>query len=297
MAVQQFVIIVNPHSGKRRGPAVLEQVRPVFAAAGAELQVHVTESPGHASELAAALDLEGRDGICVIGGDGTLHEAVGGLMRREQPARIPLGVIPGGTGNSVAEHLGYLTAPEAARRILAGRVQPFDVARVRMGGRLAYCVNIVGWGFAVDINRTAEWLRVLGPPRYAIAALGQILRPRRRRARVTLDGQALEGDFLLVAGCNTRFTGKGMNLAPGAEAGDGLIDVVLVRRASRLQILLMLGRVFSGTHLALPCVEVRRVCSFAIESRSPHPLNLDGELTGSTPVEVAVLPSALRIFA
>ena len=79
--------------------------------------------------------------------------------------------------------------------------------------------------------------------------------------------------------------------------GDGLIDVVLIRRASRLQILKLLRGVFDGSHLSMPGVEAARVRAFAIESAGPEGLNLDGEITGRTPLEVEVLPGALRVFA
>jgi diacylglycerol kinase (ATP) len=206
-------------------------------------------------------------------------------------------VVPAGTGNSAAEHLGCTDPHEAARRIVAGRCKPLDVARVTMSGQVAWCVGIVGWGCAVDINRTAERLRALGPPRYALAALWHILFARRRRAKVTLDGRVVEDAFLMVVGCNLKFTGRGMKLAPGAEMDDGRIDVVLVRRASRREMLRLLSRVFDGSHISMSCVEHHRVRTLAIEPEGRGPLILDGELLGSTPVAVEVLPAALRVFA
>ena len=176
MATKRFVVVVNPAAGTKRGLTMLEEVKPVFAAAGAELDVRATEYSGHAGEIARTIDLDGCDGFCLIGGDGTIHEVVGGLMQRTDPGGIPLGVIPGGTGNSVLQHLDCTDPADAARRIVAGNVQPLDVVRVTMGDDVAYCVNIVGWGAVVDINRTAEGLRALGTRRYTLAALWHIVR-------------------------------------------------------------------------------------------------------------------------
>jgi len=293
---RHYLLVVNPKGGARQGMAVLHQVGPLFATAGAELTVHVTTAPGHARQIAATAPLERCAGFCVIGGDGTLHEAVNGLLLRPGP-RPPLGVIPGGTGNSVAQHLGCSEPPDAARRILAGAVRPLDVLRTTAAGETAHCVNIVGWGAVTDINRTAERLRLLGPPRYAVAALWQLLRPRCRPARLTLDGQERQGRFTLIAGCNTKFTGKGMKLAPDAELDDGRLDLIVVGQVSRRQMLQVLLRVFRGTHAALPGVECHRVRSFAITADGGTGLNLDGELRGRTPVTVELLPGALRIFA
>jgi diacylglycerol kinase (ATP) len=295
MPAGRFVVVVNPRGGKRQGLPVLERVRPILAA-GAELDVRVTERSEHAGEIAHALDLHGYDGICVIGGDGTVHEVADGLMRRGVPVSIPLGIIPAGTGNTLHQQIGCGDPLEAARRIAAGNTQPLDIARVAMNGRVVYCANIIGWGAVADINSTAESLRMLGPPRYALAALWHIARYRRRPIRLVLDGGVSDDEFLFVIACNTKFTGSGMKLAPHAEIGDGKIDVVVVRRASRRELLKLFSRVFDGSHLSLGCVEYHQVRSFAIESECCEQLNLDGEMKGNAPVSAEVLPGALRVF-
>src|SRR5258707_14001705 len=114
--MRRMILILNPRGGTSRGSAILEQVRPIFAEAGIELDVQLTSRRAHAAELAENLDLAGCEGLCLIGGDGTIHEAACGLMWRERPAAVPLGIIPGGTGNSLAQHLGCLDPREAARR-------------------------------------------------------------------------------------------------------------------------------------------------------------------------------------
>jgi diacylglycerol kinase (ATP) len=88
-----------------------------------------------------------------------------------------------------------------------------------------------------------------------------------------------------------------MELAPKAEIGDGKVDVVVVRRASRLQMLMLFKRVFDGSHLSLHCVEYHQVRSFSIASDGVDLLNLDGELKGSTPASAEIIPAALRVFA
>lgn len=294
---RRYAVIVNPHGGLRRGTAVLDTIRPMFAATGAGLDIHTTARAGQAGELAQALPGEDLAGLCVIGGDGTVHEVVNGLMRRPDPAAIPIGIIPAGSGNDFARHLGVIDPMAAARRILAGRVRPLDVVRLSTRDAVEFCINIVGWGSGVDVNRRAEKLRWLGPSRYALAALLEIVLAKRRRARITLDGRTDDDAFHFVVACNTKFTGRGMMLAPDAAMDDGLLDVVLVRRATRRQMLSLFAKVFDGSHTGLDFVEVHRVRSFAIEPETHDALNLDGELKGATPVRAEVAPSALRIFA
>ncbi|MBM4001215.1 MAG: diacylglycerol kinase family lipid kinase [Planctomycetes bacterium] len=297
MAAKNLVLIVNPRGGVRRGLSILERVRPRFESADVALDVHVTRFAGHAAELARTLDLRGRDGFCLIGGDGTLHEVANGLLQRDEPPSIPVGIIPGGTGNSVLSHLECESVEQAVERILAGNTRPMDVARVTASDERVYCLNIVGWGSAVDINRTAERWRRIGSPRYALSALWHTFRPVRRHARLFLDDRIIEDGFLFVLGCNTRFTGHRMLAAPRADTADGKIDVVVVRRATWLQRLRLLRRVFDGSHLEIPCVECHQARTFRIETERSEWLNLDGEVRGHSPVDVEMVPSALRVFA
>jgi diacylglycerol kinase (ATP) len=296
MTAKRFLFIVNPRSGKQRGRAILEQLNPVFAAVRAEVDVRITEQAGHARHIAKYSDLAGYSGLCLIGGDGTVHEAASGLMERGEPVPIPLGVIPCGTGNDVAKHLGIDNPLQAADRIVAGRTRPFDVAQVNTGGQTDYCVTLVGWAGVADINCKAERLRTLGPPRYAIAALWQMLFPKRRRAKLVLDGRCVEDSFLLVVACNTIFSGSGMRLAPRAKTDDGKIDVVIVRSAPRLQMFRLFTKVFRGTHVDMSCVEYQQVRSLSIICDDRRPLDLDGEIKGAAPVSIRMIPAAIRMF-
>ena len=296
ITLRKLLAVVNPCGGTRRGAAILGQVGPLFEAAGVRLDICLTQRAGHAREIAREADLIGYDGLCVLGGDGTIHEVADGLMARSAGDVIPLGLIPAGSGNSMHQHLGCVDPLEAARRILAGKTLPLDVMRVTMGANVIHCVNIVGWGAVAEINATAESLRWLGPMRYALAAMRHILCARPQQARITLDSQTLEGEFLLAIACNAAFTGKGMKAAPHADLGDGKIDVIVVRRASRLQLARLFTKIFDGSHLAMDCVEYYQTASLAIESDSRRLLNLDGEMKGRPPFDLQVLPGALRVF-
>ena len=225
MKIRRLAVVVNPHGGKRNGIRVLERIRHVFDSVGIELEILVTQRVGHATEIAKNLDLQHLDGICVVGGDGTFHEVANGLMQRGDSVSIPLGIIPAGTGNSLAQHLQCRDPIEAARCIVAGLSQSLDVVRVTLQDHSVHCINIVGWGAVSDINSTAERMRFLGPTRYTLAALWHILTPKVRRATLVLDDRTITDDFLFVIACNTKYTGAGMKLAPDAEIGDGKIDV------------------------------------------------------------------------
>lgn len=295
--MKRLFVAVNPSGGTKRGRRILSEVRPVFDAEGAVLTVLETEYPGHMAEIVHSLDLNEYDGFCMIGGDGTLHELVNGLLSREDGATIPVGCIPGGTGNSFMHHLDCLDAMTAARKIVEGRTKPIDVARVVMGKETVYCFNIVGWGIVTDINRMAEGMRWMGESRYSVSTLAHVAKLKRRKATVVLDGEERQDKFVFVIGCNTRYTGKGMLLAPHARIGDERIDVVLIRDASRWELLKMFPKVFDGSHLDFPFVEYHQARTFSVTPSEDEALNLDGELKGTTPFTVEMVQGAFEVFS
>ncbi|MFQ6673721.1 MAG: diacylglycerol/lipid kinase family protein [Fidelibacterota bacterium] len=297
MLSKRFILAINPLGGMKKGMGVLEQVKPVFDQAGVDLTIHETEYAGHVGHLVNSMDLSDYDGFCIIGGDGTLHEVVNGLLTRKDGLDIPIGCIPGGTGNSFMHHLDCLDVVESAKRIVAGQSRSIDVARVAMGDEVVYCFNIVGWGIVTDINTMAEKLRWMGGSRYTFTTFVHVARLKWRKAKLIMDGEEYQGDFVFVIGCNTRYTGKGMCLAPRAKLNDGLIDLVVIRDATRRQLLKMFPKVFDGSHLKYPYVEYYQVREFAVVPDEDETLNLDGELKGTTPFEVKMVPGAFRVFA
>jgi len=269
---------------------------PVFTCIGVELTIVKTRYAGHAREIINSTSGDGCDGFCAIGGDGTMHEIVNGLMTREEKTDIPIGLIPGGTGSSFMHDLDCLDPVAAAERIVRGETRLIDVIEIKMHDKTLYSFNVVGWGAVVDIIRLAEKIRWMGYQRYNLATLAQLIKIKRRRARLVIDDMEQECDFVFLMGCNTKHTGKGMKIAPRAELDDGLIDLVIVKEASRLELLKVFLNVFDGKHLSLPIVEYRQVKMFSLKPAEYDRLNIDGELTGSTPIEVRVIPRRLRVF-
>ena len=293
---KRFLLIANPASGSPPNASLRDQALAGLRAAGAQVDLQVTQDAGHLFEIAREHELAGYDALCVLGGDGSMHEAVSGLLQRPRPLPIPVGLIPAGTGNSLGLSLGITDVAEAVRRIVAGEPRPVDVIRVTAAGETHHCLNLIGWAAGQAINATAERLRWLGAPRYAAAALWHVLSVRPKPAKIVLDHKVHEDEFLLVLACNTKYVGSRMLAAPRAAIDDGLVDVVIVRRASRWRMLRLLQRVHDGSHVEMPEVEYHQVRSLRIETASPEPLNLDGELKGTTPLVAEVVPGAIQLL-
>ncbi|MCA9060217.1 MAG: diacylglycerol kinase family lipid kinase [Planctomycetaceae bacterium] len=296
ISVRRCALIANPSGGRRRGAEVLQQVVDTLRKRGVESEVHQTLKSGHAVEIARRLDLSQLDAIGIIGGDGTVHEVVNGLLSMHRSVPVPLALIPAGTGNTVHHQLGCHDVHSAIDILLRGETRGLDVARVEFPGQIVWCINIVGFGVVAEINRTAERLRRLGAIRYSLAAIWQIIRPRARRVQLTTDGQCVTDDVLFVMACNTKSTGAGMLLAPMAEIDDGCFEIVVLKKTSRLELLRMFRRVFDGSHLSLPSVSVIRAREFALHWTGTEDLNLDGELVNGEPFSATVLSDSLLVL-
>ncbi len=294
--MSKYYVTVNPHGGVKKGLDILERVKPLFDEAGAEITILETEYAGHAREFAKTVDLKGYNGFCAIGGDGTMHEVINGIMTRMDKKKIPIGLITGGTGNSFMHDLNCLDPELAVKRILTNRIRKIDLFEADANGILYYGFNIMGWGLPTDAGLLAEKMRWLGVQRYNVAVLWEVIRHRQRLARIIIDGRTFVADFGFIIGCNTIHTGRGMKMAPLARLDDGLIDLLIVRKASRFKMLRLFPKVFKGTHVSSSVVDYRQVSEFSILPEDRNTLNIDGELLGSTPIHVKVLPQALEVL-
>ena len=295
--MKNFKVILNPHGGQNRGPRILKKIIPLFDSSNVKLNIIETNFSGHAKDLANQLDYTNYDGLIIIGGDGTIHEVLNGILSRKKKSDIPIGIIPGGSGNSFMHDLGLTDPISATKSIIKGNLRKIDIAKISLNHIKKYAFNIIGWGLVTDIGISAEKWRVLGESRYTILSIFEVLRYKPRNAILILDDKKIVDDFVFVIACNTIHTGKGMQMAPKAKLDDGLIDVIVVRKGvSKLQLLSILPKVYDGSHLNSPYLEYYQVSKFCLKTKNNQILNIDGEVLGTTPIEVEVIPNAFTII-
>ena len=294
--VKKYYLLVNPAGGTKKGMEILEMVKPIFEKSEVHLDILQTEYAGHANELANTLDLSGYSGLCAIGGDGTLFEMVNGMLKRKDNQNFPLGLITGGTGNAFMHDLNCLDPIEASERIIKGNLRSVDIARVETPNNFYFSFNIIGWGLVADAGYLAEYFRLLGGLRYDVASILEVLKGKRRISRLVLDGEVVDDDFVFVIACNTIHTGKAMRIAPNAKFDDGKIDLIIVRNASKTELLKLFPKLFTGEHVKSKLVECRQVQKFSIISDENSSLIIDGELIGSTPVHVTMEPKKINVL-
>jgi YegS/Rv2252/BmrU family lipid kinase len=289
---------VNPAAGRGAAVRAWAAVRAVLAAAGAELEMAETGGPGHAAELAETAARAGWPAVLALGGDGTVHEAVNGLLRASggEVTTAALGIVPVGSGNDFALLAGIPRDPaEAARRIAAGGERRVDVGRI--DGR--WFTNGVGVGLdarvAVEANRSRRG-RGMGMYLWALARVLRSFRPP--VMRVEIDGEVMERPMTLVTVGNGGRHGGGFWICPDARIDDGVLDVCVCDGLSRPRILALLPRVMRGTHVGASCVRMRRAHRVRITSDAPLPVHADGEILfeDAHDLRIEIAPARLRLL-
>ena len=293
---KKLYFLLNPFAGNGNAYNIFKLVKSILDKEQIEIESYLSQSKGDIEKFITNEDLSEFDGICVIGGDGTIHEAIEGLMQSEKSKYLPLGIIPAGSGNAFAEDLGLRDPLDGLENIIIGDISRIDVMRIKTRHNINYAVNIIGWGMASNVNILAEKLRWLGNIRYSIASILSILKIKLQTVNIIIENQVFDGKIAFFIALNNIHTGKGMKMAPKAKLNDGLIDIILLKKASRLRILKIFLQLFSGKHIYDPLVQYMQVKSFSINSENDF-LNIDGENIGQTPIEVSVERNAIQLFA
>ncbi len=215
---------------------------------------------------------------------------------------IVLGIIPGGAGDDFRRTLGIPTDyREACRRLMGQATRLIDLGEVeyawegRQGRR--YFVNFAGLGFdaAVAERTRRSWKALPGTLPYLMSLVVTIATYQNKDVRILLDGEELRQRANAVIVCNGRYCAGGMLIAPDADPGDGLFDVIVVGDLGKLDFLANVPKVYRGTHLTHPKVDAYRAREVRVEAQQRMFLQGDGELIGEAPVTFRVIPQALRI--
>ncbi len=297
MSAPGVPLIYNPRSGGGRGERRMEAARGLLRARGVATRPVPTIAPGDATRLAEEQARHGATRILVVGGDGTCSEVAEGILRSGKP--VEMGPLPGGTGNDFLLSLGVRTLEEAAARIARGEPRLLDAGMARWeAGQSRGFLGVFGTGFMAKVcdlaNRRYKWA---GARSYSLAVFPEVARLASPATRLVLDGRDESGPYALVAVCNVSRMGGGMLIAPDASPEDGLFDVIALRQVGRARLLRLFPLLFSGRHVGRPEVLVARARKVEIAPAEPSPLLGDGEVYGRTPVEVELLPRALRVLA
>ena len=288
--MRRALVIANPASrgGARRQAAAVREL----ARAKIEADAVATEYAGHASVIASELAAS-YDAVFTLGGDGTAMDVIGALSG----GGPPVGVLPGGTGNLLVRSLGVpLTVPAAVRALVAGREARIDLGRMGDG-------RIFGLGAGVGVDATmieetpVAWKRRLGVLSYVIVGVRSLLRFDSFQVRGTVDGVPFEqrASAILVANFGTMFRHL-LSLGDGILYDDGVLNVCIFSPSTHADAARITYKMMRRDFSPDPCMSYLSGREIEIETVPQRAVQADGELAGSTPLSVRVLPGAGRLL-
>jgi len=285
--------IFNPRSGRNaRRPWLPRHIRDFIAAHRLDASVVATNGPGHATELAREALAAGCNRVIAVGGDGTMNEIAQALLH----APAALGLIPCGSGNGLARHLGLPTNTQRALELAVAptaRTATIDTGVVN--GRPFF--NAMGSGFDAEISRRFNRLEHRGLPAYARTGFAAFCRRRNEHVIIRSGGRQHALETLLIAVANSEQYGNGAFIAPGARVDDGLLDLVAIRPVGFASAIPLIARLFLGKIHHSSRVVSLRGARFTIERPQPGLIHTDGEThTTGAILEIEVRPRSLRLL-
>lgn len=293
-----FGVLLNPTSGKGKG----ETLGASFVTELRKLDVNVLELTGRdwaeaESNGRKAVASGGLDALAVAGGDGMMHLGVNVCAG----TAVPLALMPCGTGNDAALALGIpVDDPVAAAKLAVESLPKPRLVDLGLGvteTRRFYFFNSASAGFDAIVNRRANRMKFpKGPSRYTIAMLLELVGFSALKYRAKVNGKDREIEGMLCAIANGPSYGGGMLVAPEATVDDGLLDLFIVHKISKPELIRVFPKVFTGEHVTHPAVEIVRATEVTLIS-SGVPVYADGEPAGMLPMSVSIAPKSLKVLA
>lgn len=294
------LLIVNTHSGGGRTQARIRALLPSLRTPGEVFDTVFTEAPGHARQVAEE-EAPNYDTLIAVGGDGTVSEIATGLLQACVRKAV-LAILPMGTGNDIAHGIGIHRWEDGVASLTSRALHWIDACETGYttqegwDKRLSLVGSGVGLPAEVTARATRRVKRLFRHHAYLVTGIAAAICYRSPEMRLVVDGREITGRFRACVVANMERTGgQRMVMAPGALCDDGLLNVSLLAHSSPRRLLTCLARIRSGKTEGFP--EYTGFCArdVLVESNPAARLNLDGELSGTTPVRFRVLPGVLPV--
>ena len=290
------LFIINPAAGSRDRTKVYQQtIEQVCSQKGVDYRIEVSEAPGHCQKIAREAALTGEPyRIYACGGDGTLNEVAAGAAGFDNAA---VTVFSGGSGNDFTK---LFSNPEAFRdleRLMDCQEVSFDMIRCNDDLALNICSVGLDARIGTDVSKYKRLPLLSGFRAYAASTVINVIKGIAEHYVVELDSQRMEADQTLICVCNGRYYGGGFNPVPEADPADGLLDILLIKKVSRLQVAKVIGKYKAGRYKELSnLVQHFRTNRIKIICDKLTPINLDGELRMAKEVTMSIAQEKLRFF-
>ena len=299
MSEKPIPLFVNPAAGRGRATRKFAELQALLEQNGVATLLTESNAPGDLEEIVFSAVEKGGSQIIVAGGDGSVHEAVNGIMRSAHAAA--LGVVPLGTGNDFAKACGIPLNWHDAAALLADRIRSEPTQRFVDIGQMneRYFANGAGIGFDAKVNHIAKSIHwPIGDLVYLVAVFRAmwdgVITPE---LEIRTADHCHSGPLTLANISNGAWVGGIFHIAPMAKNDDGELDLICAAPVSRLRILALLPALMQGSHIQQPEISHSLIQHCDILARSPVPSHLDGEVQPlQTRFHIEVLQSALQLL-
>lgn len=304
MAGKRIKLIINPNADMGNAWRQATDLRPIVEQHGGADWAG-TVYPTHATELARQAGLDGYELVIAVGGDGTVHEVINGLMSLPEGQRPKFGVVPLGSGNDFAHALGMDSHPEQAlKQVLEGTPKKIDLGVIEdEHGRKEYWDNTLNIGFGGSVNIYSHSLPVVrGFLMYFVAVLLTIIRHYDvLQMKIKSDEGEWQQDMMMLAVCNGGREGGGFKTAPDAKIDDGVLNYTAVKKVSRPMMFRLIPEFMGGTQGKFRQVKMGTATSMEIDCPQPLTLHIDGETyagfaSNVHKLKIAIMPKALDVM-
>ncbi|MCU0352216.1 MAG: diacylglycerol kinase family lipid kinase [Cytophagales bacterium] len=286
----KIVFIVNPRAGTGSKARIEDLIGRHIDKSAVAYDIKHTQAPGHATELAAEAVRHHADCAVAVGGDGTMNETASALINTQ----TALGIIPLGSGNGLARHLGIpLNTAKAIQRLNQPTQKTIDSCT--LNGRPFFCV--AGTGFDAYIGLKFGEQKTRGFQTYVKTTLTEFFSYKPSHYKITLNGRTFESEAFLVSFANAGQYGNNAYISPEADIADGLVDVCLMRPFPSPMAVPLGVQLFGKTLHLSPYLKVMPAKTVIVERPEAAPVHIDGEpMMMEARLEVGIRPASLRVF-
>jgi diacylglycerol kinase (ATP) len=297
LADQRFAVIVNPKAAGGKAIKKLPEISAVASSIAPEYLLHVTSSIEDARLRAREFANMGVERIVAVGGDGTFNEVANGIL--ESGHRTALGIVPAGTGCDLPRTLRVPgSIREALTFALTAEAQPMDVGLAKTSITERHFLNVAGLGFDAKVADRAQRTKRLSGKKAYIAALAQSLTDFGYiDVRIETDGKEIATKAVFVSIANAQYLAGGFHFAPMAKVNDGLLDLAIIDDISLPGFVKAVPSVMRGKHLSNPHWSHYTTTHVRVTATTPALVQLDGEISGTSPAEFTIVPGALDVVA
>jgi YegS/Rv2252/BmrU family lipid kinase len=305
-AENKFFFLINPNAGNEDGEREWPYISELLAKNNVNFEFAFTERIGHAEEIISEKILLGWRNFVVVGGDGTLNETINAVFKQNAvpTTEINLGLMQMGTGNDWARYYGFDTDYlKVINRLENGKTKRQDVGKISYLAngekKQTYFINIAGLCFDSVVVKATNRMKERGKrtkSAYIISLLRSLIKYKPWHLKITINDETLEGKFLSISIGNGKYSGGGMMQTPDAVIDDGWLHVTIYENMPKFKIVTNIKKLYSGTILKVKGVRSFKTKEFKIESKETIFAETDGEIIGSTPYLIGIVPNSVNVF-